>query len=464
MNLPRSAATAPSWNRAATVLRGWSSSRCRPRVEATDQFVLLNEKLRALTQEIIQRKKAEMQRDALLLSERAARVEAEHNSRVKDEFLATLSHELRTPLNAIMGWADLIRNNTLRDEASLRRGLEVIDRNARAQLRLVEDLLDISHIISGKVRLDVQRVDLIKVVEAAVETVRPAAEAREIRLQITLDSQTPTLAGDPNRLQQIVWNLLANAIKFTPKNGRVQVMLARVNSHVELTISDDGRGIDPAFLPHVFDRFRQQDASSTRPVGGLGLGLAIVKELVELHGGSVAAGPVAGRAWARPSPYPCRSRGTGNRRCIRLPAHPCATQAMSNAAADAALDGLLILVVDDDPDAGELVRRVLEARGAGVTVAASAEEALERLAATRPDLVISDIGMPGEDGYGFMRRMRQLPEEEGGRIPAIALTAFAGSVDRTRTLLAGFQMHLAKPTEPQELIAAIASLTGRLDS
>ena len=436
--------------------------RCRPRAEAADHFILLNEKIRALTQEILERKKAEMQRDELLVSERAARLEAEHNSRVKDEFLSTLSHELRTPLNAIMGWADLIRRDGLENSGSLRQGLEVIDRNARAQLRLVEDLLDVSQIISGKIRLDVQRVDVARVIEAAVDSIRPAADARNIRLQVTLEALAPPLKGDPNRLQQIVWNLLTNAIKFTPKGGRVQVVLSRVNSHLDLTVSDNGRGISPEFIPRVFDRFRQQDSSTTRHVGGLGLGLAIVKELAELHGGSVHAsspGEGQGASFTVILPLPAvQSVDEDHLAAV----HPRAAEPVGDPVSGPALDGLRVMVIDDDADGAELLRRLLQSRGAGVTVAGSAESALRAIEAAPPDIVISDIGMPDMDGYELIRELRRLPAAQGGRIPAIALTAFARSGDRTRALLAGFQLHLAKPIEAPELLAAIASLAGRL--
>jgi signal transduction histidine kinase len=436
--------------------------RCRPRAEAADHFILLNEKIRALTQEVLERKKAEMQRDELLVSERAARLEAEHNSRVKDEFLSTLSHELRTPLNAIMGWADLIRRDGLENSSSLRQGLEVIDRNARAQLRLVEDLLDVSQIISGKIRLDVQRVDVARVIEAAVDSIRPAAEARNIRLQVTLDALAPTLKGDPNRLQQIVWNLLTNAIKFTPKGGRVQVVLSRINSHLDLTVSDNGRGISPEFIPRVFDRFRQQDSSTTRHVGGLGLGLAIVKELAELHGGSVHAsspGEGQGSSFTVTLPLPAvQSVDEDHLAAV----HPRATEPAGESVFGAPLDGLNVMVIDDDTDGAELLRRLLQSRGAHVTVAGSAHLALAVIEASPPDIVISDIGMPDMDGYELIRELRRLPAAHGGRIPAIALTAFARSGDRTRALLAGFQLHLSKPIEAPELLAAIASLAGRL--
>jgi CheY-like chemotaxis protein len=338
----------------------------------------------------------------------------------------------------------------------------VIDRNARAQSRLVEDLLDISHIISGKVRLDVQRVHLAAVIEAAIEAVRPAADARSIRLQQTLDPLAAPIKGDPNRLQQVVWNLLSNAIKFTPKGGRVQVVLERVNSHLEITVSDTGIGIDPDFLPHVFDRFRQEESGTTRRAGGLGLGLAIVKELVALHGGEVRAkSPGTGHGASFLVALPLPAVHSAEEAPPR--AHPRAEIEVSGPCANTSLAGVRVLVVDDDPDGRELVRALLENCDATVTAAGSAAEALAHLQSSPPDILVTDIGMPAVDGYDLLRQVRQLPPERGGKVPAIALTAFARSSDRTRALLAGFQIHLAKPIEAPELIAAVASLSGRLE-
>jgi signal transduction histidine kinase/ActR/RegA family two-component response regulator len=437
--------------------------RCRPRVEATDQFVLLNQKIEALSKEILERRKAEQHRDELLISERAARVQAERDSRMKDEFLATLSHELRTPLNAILGWAQVLRAEAGDLDVEIREGINVIERNARVQARLIEDLLDMSRIISGKVRLDVQRVDLATVIEAAVQSAQPAADAKGIRIQQAVDPIAGPVKGDPARLQQVVWNLLSNAIKFTPKGGRVQVFLERVNSHLEIVVSDTGEGIRPEFLPHVFDRFRQADASTTRRHGGLGLGLSIVKQLVELHGGSVRAKSpgegggstfvvmlpllVVHDAGAEPDPR-VHPRGPWSGPRVDLPSVH-------------SLEGLKVLVVDDEPDARDLVRRLLERSGVNVVTAESAAEAAAAVRAGDLHLMVSDIGMPDRDGYDLIREVRQLPPERGGRLPAIALTAFARSEDRTRAMLAGFQLHLSKPIEPSELIAAVATLVGR---
>jgi len=399
------------------------------------------------------------EREHLLGAERAARAEAERVSLMKDEFLATLSHELRTPLNAILGWAQILRSRN-RENHDLQEGLEVIERNTRVQAQLIEDLLDMSRIISGKVRLDVQPVDLPDVVKAAVASVRHAADAKNIRLQVVLDPLAGPVRGDPNRLQQCFWNLLSNAIKFTPKGGRIQVSLERVNSHLEVCVVDSGQGIKLEFLPHVFERFRQADASTTRHHGGLGLGLSIVKHLVELHGGSIGVKSAG--------------EGQGATFCIELPLmvvlapeptisreHPRGITSVTSAADLPSLEGITVLAVDDEPDARNLLKRVLEECGARVFVAASAAEGLAIVLRERPDMIVSDIGMPSEDGYAFIRQVRKLKPEEGGRTPAAALTAFARAEDRTRALRAGYQTHVAKPVEPTELTAVVASLAIR---
>ena len=410
-----------------------------------------------------QSRRAEEERVDLLKSEQAARSEAERASRMKDEFLATLSHELRTPLNAILGWSQILATGS-RDADDLAEGLRTIERNARAQTQIIEDLLDMSRIISGKVRLDVQRIDLAPVVRAAVDTVRPAAEAKGIRLQAVLDPHASPVSGDPNRLQQVFWNLLTNAVKFTPKDGRVQVLLERVNSHVEVSVIDTGEGISPEFLPHVFDRFRQADASTTRRHGGLGLGLAIVKQLVELHGGTVrvkSGGAGHGSTFsvmlpvtvihAEPDPATEAQRR-----------HP-AARPPEGGVKDTCptLAGLYVLVVDDEADARALIKRVLEDCQAQVQTAGSVAEALAVMQSRLPDVLVSDIGMPEEDGYSLIRRVRQGCLHHSGRVPALALTAYARSEDRMKAISAGYQMHLAKPVEPAELIMMVASLAGR---
>jgi signal transduction histidine kinase/ActR/RegA family two-component response regulator len=404
---------------------------------------------------LLAQKRAQEER-ALLLEE------AEAANRTKDEFLATMSHELRTPMTAILGWAQLLRSNTLK-ETDFAHALEIVERNARAQTKLIDDLLDISRIITGKLRLDVRAVDLAAVVEAVIDSLRPTAEARSIRLQPLLDPQAGPVSGDADRLQQVVWNLVSNAIKFTPKGGRVQIVLARVNSHVEITVSDTGKGISAEFLPHVFDRFRQADGSTTRRQGGLGLGLSIVRQLVELHGGTVSVesngeGQGATFTVQLPSIVTRRSdeAGDGWRR-----RHPTAGGDAASFDCPPSLAGLRVLVVDDEADTRGMLRKVLEGCGSEVTTAGSAAEALAAIAHTKPDIIISDIGMPEEDGYQLISKMRALETGLADRIPAIALTAYARVEDRVRALTAGFQVHVPKPIEPAELVAVVASLTGR---
>jgi len=406
--------------------------------------------------DIHDRKIAESERESLLQSEKQAKEAAEAANRLKDEFLANVSHELRTPLNAMLGWATLLRMPS-RTPDELDSGLEVIERNARIQARIIEDLLDVARIMSGKLRLDVQLVSLPDVIEAAVAAITPAAEAKQVRLQKVLDSGAGPVSGDPARLQQIVWNLLSNAVKFTPKDGKVQVRLERVNSHVEISVTDTGEGIEPDFLPYVFDRFRQNDASSTRRHGGLGLGLSIVRQLVELHGGTVrvkSPGRNQGSTFivALPLPVIHQPAVDGDR------VHPRIDEAVDSHCDDNILDGVRVLVVDDEPDARQLVKHLLEECEATVELASSVEEALRILKRFRPHVLISDIGMPGQDGYDLMREVRQTFESRD--MPAIALTAFARTEDRRRALQAGFQMHVAKPVDPTELTAAVASLAG----
>jgi len=410
-------------------------------------------------QDITERKNAAEERAHLLESERAARTEAEHASAMKDEFLATLSHELRTPLSAILGWSQVLRLGT-RSEADLRQGLETIERNARIQTQLIEDLLDMSSITSGKLRLDIQPLEPASFVAAAIETVRPAAEAKGVRLEKLLDPAAGPVSGDARRLQQVVWNLLSNAIKFTPKGGKVQVLLERVTSHVELSVSDTGIGIRPEFLPHVFERFRQGDASTTRTFGGLGLGLSIVKQLVELHGGTVRVSSPGEHQGATFSVALPLKAVHGSAQPGRRP-HPTIFSGASAPFEHSDLSGVKVLVVDDDLDARALIRRVLGECNAEVLTAATAKEALELVGSERPDVLVSDIGMPETDGYELLKKMRALGGAGGGRIPAIALTAFARSEDRTRALRAGFLVHVAKPVEPSELIATVASVAGR---
>ncbi|HEX8473241.1 MAG TPA: PAS domain S-box protein [Pyrinomonadaceae bacterium] len=385
--------------------------------------------------------------------------EAQDSSRLKDEFLATISHELRTPLTAILGWAHMLRTGQLASEDGSK-ALETIERNARSQAQLIDDLLDVSRIITGKLRLDVRPVDPNFFIEAAIEAVRPAAEAKGVRVQKIMDTGVVSVSGDPVRLQQVVWNLVSNAIKFTPKGGRVQVRLERVNSHIEIGVSDNGSGIASEFLPYVFDRFRQADQRTTRQHGGLGLGLAIVRHLVELHGGSVRAesgGEGKGATFTVLLPVaPVYHRGDVDARV-----HPAARDTLPAFDCAERLDGLKVLVVDDEADTRELLKVGLGRCGAEVWVASSAQEALEAIENAKPDLLISDIGMPDEDGYALIKRVRALSVESGGRVPAIALTAYARTEDRLQALRAGYQMHVPKPVELAELVTVVASLVQR---
>jgi PAS domain S-box-containing protein len=395
------------------------------------------------------------ERERLLGAERSARSEAERLSHLKDEFLATLSHELRTPLNSIQGWATVLRQKSVTPE-DLARGLETIDRNVRVQTQIVSDLLDMSRIISGKIHLEVQTLQIQEVVRNAIESVRQAAEAKRIRLRSMLDSGIGAVRGDPNRLQQILWNLLTNAIKFTPNGGRVQVVLERVNSHLEIVVEDTGIGISAEFLPYVFDRFRQADSSTTRRYGGLGLGLSIVKNLVELQGGSVrvkSPGENQGSTFIVALPIPHVSQEA-------LATSPGAQPASDplDSVELPSLRGANILVVDDEADGRAIIARILEGEGASVVTVGAASQALEAMRATRFDIVLSDIGMPEMDGYQFMRQARSLDAQRPSPIPAIAITAYARPEDRQRSLLAGFNLHLAKPVEASELVASVAGL------
>ena len=408
-----------------------------------------NERLQA---EIAERMRAEREREALLEREKVLRAQAEELSRLKDEFLATMSHELRTPLNAIFGWITLLRSRRL-DEATQARALETIERNARAQKRLIEDLLDVSRIVTGKITLELSAVNPRRIIEAALETMRPAAQAKGIKIVPLLDTGVGTLRGDFSRLQQVVCNLLSNAIKFTPTGGQVEVCLAQRNGEVEISVRDNGQGIKPEFLPYVFDRFRQEDGSISRCHGGLGLGLAIVRHLVELHGGTVeAASPGVGKGATFTVRLPVRAHTAPGRTETAPTVRP------SN---PSLLAGLHVLVVDDDPHARELMSCILEGFGARVSLAESGAAALTQLFAHRPDALVADLGMPGMDGYALIEQIRALDPDFGGRTPAVAVTACASAQDRLRALEAGYQNHIAKPVEPEELAVVIASLTGR---
>ncbi len=413
---------------------------------------VFNDMLEQIERQQRELRESNAERAGLLEGERAARSEAERASRMKDEFLATLSHELRTPLMPIVGWIEILRLPGL-GSGEREKGLEVIERNARLQARMIDELLDMSRIVSGKLQIEPQRMALGPVIEAAVATVRPAATAKGVAFNVRLPQPGPAVLGDASRLQQVFWNLLSNAVKFTPKGGQVDVELLEEGDDVRVRVADSGQGIAPEFLPHVFERFRQADSSITRRHGGLGIGLAIVRQLVDLHGGTVraeSAGVDRGalfevslpRAAAAAPELAASSESTASR---RLPA-------------DAPLADLTLLAIDDHADARELLTRLLQQAGALVLVAASSAEGLSLLSRARPDAVICDIGMPDGDGYGFIRGVRELPAERGGSTPAIALTAFARTEDRARALEAGYDLHLPKPIEGGALVAAVARL------
>jgi PAS domain S-box-containing protein len=389
---------------------------------------------------------------------RRARQVAEESSRLKDEFLATVSHELRTPLTAIVGWTSLLKSEQL-DEGTTSHAIQVVDRNARSLTQLIENLLEVTRGQTGKIRLNLRAVELASVIQAALDAVLPAAEAKQIRLHTVLDPKAGLVTGDPDRLQQVVWNLLTNSIKFTPEGGRVQVSLQRMTSHVEITVSDTGCGISREFLPFVFDRFRQADASTTRAHGGLGLGLSIVRHLTEMHGGTVSAyspGKQQGSTFVVRLPLTSRQAEVGGK------AVPYPNTGYIAGDSSRILQGVKVLVVDDEPDTLELLRIVLELSGALVVTANSAAKALERLEETDPDVLLSDIGMPDKDGFDLIREVRSLPPERGGRVPAVALTAYTRAEDRTTTLAAGFDMHIPKPVQPADVVAAVANLTPRI--
>ena len=402
--------------------------------------------------DIDQHKRTEQANQKLLASETEARAQAEVANRTKDEFLATVSHELRTPLNAILGWTRMLRTGAV-EPRSMARVLETIERNARAQTQLVEDILDVSRIIAGKMRVNIQKTDLHLVARSALDAVRPAAEAKGVQMACELEPDSAEFCGDPDRLQQVIWNLLANAIKFTPREGKVELRLRRVQSQLEICVEDTGMGIAADFLPHVFDRFRQADSSITRTQGGLGLGLAIVRHLVEVHGGTVAAHS--------------EGEGKGARFVVRLPVRavapppefvPDREPALASDVLDPAEPDLLrsveVLVLDDEADARDLVTAVLVKAGARVRTAGSADEAIALLREQAPDVVLSDIGLPSEDGYSFIRRVREISPN----VPAAALTAYASIDDHRRALEAGFQAHVTKPIEPVDLTLLVASL------
>jgi signal transduction histidine kinase/ActR/RegA family two-component response regulator len=430
--------------------------------EAAGSLTLLERPMRATTlsrsvQVALRSRRRQYQARDLLIREQVMRSEAETANQIKDEFLATVSHELRTPLNAILGWATLIRRDNF-DNASLPRAIQVIERNARAQAQLIEDLLDVSRMISGKLRLNAKPIELISVIRAAIDSVQPAAEAKGVHLEMVLDVKADRVFGDANRLQQVVWNLLSNAIKFTPKGGRVQVKLERIDSHARIIVNDTGAGISSEFLPHVFEAFRQADGTTTKRQGGLGLGLAIAHRLVEMHGGTLSVaseGEGLGASFTMSIPIETvqtASQAFADSTKVAIP------DSKSFDAELPTLSGLRILAVDDEVDTRDMVRGVLEEFGADVVTAGSAKEAVDALRGWQPDVIICDIGMPGEDGYALIRQVREMEAAQRRNTPAIALTGYVRIEDRMRALAAGFQMFLPKPVEANELVITIANL------
>ena len=411
-----------------------------------------------IARDIGAQRQVERERAELLTRTQAARAEAEAANRAKDDFLTTLSHELRTPLNAVYGWAAMLQSGQM-DESTRTRAIDAIMRNANAQVQLIDDLLDVSRIASGKLRLDPRPLEPRPVIDAAVEAVRPAALAKGIRLDMDLDPKAAAIIGDPNRLQQVVWNLLSNAVKFTPQGGSVRVALRERDSHVEIEVSDSGIGITPDLLPHVFERFRQGDSSSTRLQGGLGLGLTLVKQLVELHGGTVTAesGGV-GQGATFTVRLPLRVAGHPD---TPAPARPWTADGWVPVSSVSRLHGVRVLAVDDDQDGLALIAAILGQAGATVALSHSAAEGFDMFVAEPPDVLISDVEMPDEDGYSLIRRIRALEPARGGRVPAIALTAYGRREDRLRSIGAGFSMHVPKPVDPSELLTLVASLSSR---
>jgi len=409
-----------------------------------------------IARDITERVRIEEEKASLLASERAARERAEAASRAKDEFVAMISHGIRSPLNAILGWSQMLRQGTL-DKTATTNALESIERNARAQAQLVSDLLDISRVITGKLRINARPVDITSSLESALESIRPAAEAKQIHIEVEREPYATVVTGDADRLQQVFWNLLSNAVKFTPRGGQVEVKVARVDSQLEMAFSDTGAGISREFLPYIFDRFTQADTTSARSHAGLGLGLAIVRHIIEMHGGTVSA----------------ESKGVGKGATFRitLPVRALQLQGRDQDAAlatpaasladDIALDRVRVMIVDDEAETRELLKIMLAGHGADVTVCASGAEALAQIDEWKPEVIVSDIGMPALDGYAFMRKVRSR-DSELRDVPAIALTAYARAEDRMRALAAGFQMHVPKPVESSELVMVIASLVKRI--
>jgi PAS domain S-box-containing protein len=411
--------------------------------------------------EITQRRRIEEELERLLQQEKMARAEAEVANRMKDEFLATISHELRTPLTSILGWARMGASGSL-SEPRARHAMEVIARSAQSQTRLVDDILDTSRIITGSLALDAKPVEIERIFQSAVDIIRPSAEVKGIALTAAIDVQGDLVFGDASRLQQAIWNLLSNAVKFTNEGGRIEARLNRAGNQIEITVSDTGIGIEPQFLPYVFERFRQADSSSTRKYGGLGLGLAIAHHIIELHGGSISAsspGKYQGATFIIRLPLALMSRSS-QAESPRLESEAPQTKWRTASEECQRLDGARILLVEDNPDTLEMLKFIFDECGAEVITAASASEALEALERFRPDALVSDIAMPNQDGYDLIRQVRSRGPEQGGKIPAVAVTAYASAEDRAHLLASGYQTHVSKPVDPDELIATVASLTG----
>ncbi|MFN2514692.1 MAG: ATP-binding protein [Pyrinomonadaceae bacterium] len=419
----------------------------------------LQQKAKSLEAEISDRLRAEEALRVALVREQMTRSEAETASRMKDEFLANVSHELRTPLNAIIGWSHLLRSGSL-DEATMARAMETIDRNAKSQAQLIEDILDVSRMITGKLRLNNEPVDIASVINAAIDSVQLAVDSKDLQLEVTLDPSARHTVGDSSRLQQVVWNLLANAIKFTPSGGRIEVKVRRAGRNLQIQVSDTGDGISPAFLPFIFDRFRQADGTSTRQHGGLGLGLAIVRHLVELHGGTIkaeSAGEAQGATFTVKLPLAPSPERARQRRKVAPTSKP-REDSQGQFASLPSLDDVHVLLVDDDADTLQILSVMLANSKATVQTAASVSEALEVLEWYEPDVVVSDLAMPGEDGYSLIRQLKALEAENGKQTPTVALTSYVRVEDRARALSAGFNMFVPKPVQPDELITAIANL------
>src|SRR5215813_4688947 len=433
--------------------RLWVSGLVNPLRDENGNLVGYVKVARGDDEEAAARKRAEEKREEDLERERTARTESEDASRMKDEFIALISHELRSPLNAILGWTRILRQGRP-DEELYQRATEIIERSARMQSQLIDDLMDTARIVTGKLRLEVQPVNLVTVIEKAIDIVRPAADAKGITLDSRLDQDAGQITGDPDRLQQVAWNLLSNAVKFTDEGGCVEITLGRVDPYIQIIVRDTGRGINSEFMPHLFERYHQADASGSRRRGGLGLGLTLVRQLVEMHGGSVTADS--------------EGEGKGAIFTVKLPVRAIYTaeteRALGARGQTNSLNGVWVIVVDDEANARELIMSVLESSGARVTAFASAEEALNLMmdvAAPRPDALVCDLAMPGADGFSLINKLREWEKTYDGVLPAIALTAFGRVEDRTRALYAGFQMHITKPVEPVELVVAVRSLIDR---